>query len=168
MKKTVFPILLLSALALAAGKKKTAHREHEAHVHGGATLAIAFDGFKGRLEFRAASEGVLGFEHEAKTDKDKKTLADVQAKFEKASDLFQFDASLGCQISKDKITVHRQGKHSDFVADYQVTCTKSPTKTKMQIDLSSFPGLQDVDITVLTDSSQQNIEAKQMPVTIEF
>ncbi len=168
MKKIIFPLLILSALALAAGKKKSEHREHEAHVHGSATLAIAFDKTKGQIEFKAAAEGVLGFEHEAKSEADKATLAAAVAKFEKPAELFQFPPDLMCQFSKDKVGLVPDGKHADFVANYQVSCQTAPTRSKMQVDFSAFPGLKDVDITVLSDTTQQSIEARKMPTTIQF
>lgn len=59
-------------------KEKKEHRHHEAHVHGGATLNIAFDQLKGKVEFKAASAGVVGFEHLAKTEKDKKTVTEAK------------------------------------------------------------------------------------------
>ena len=75
MEKIFFIVLFFGSIVFANGKKE--HRQHEAHVHGGATLSIAFDQLKGRVEFKAASEGVLGFEHQAKSEKDKKKLNDI-------------------------------------------------------------------------------------------
>jgi hypothetical protein len=153
------------------------HREHGAHVHGGGTLAIAFDEMKGRVEFRAASAGVVGFEHEASTTKDKKTLQGVIAQFEKNIPQFvQFDSSLRCHFSKDKIGMVKEahhdqeesGEHSDFVADFDVTCVKSIAGSKITVDFSSFSALKDLDITVLVGSMQKSAEAKGKPVIIDL
>ena len=59
--------MLSSDMGVAAEK-----RHHEAHVHGVAEINIAVDGSKADVEFRAPAESVMGFEHEAKSESDKK------------------------------------------------------------------------------------------------
>ena len=77
-RKILF-LLLISPVTFAAAKE---HRHHEAHVHGSATLNIAFEKLQGKIEFKAAADSILGFEHEAKSEKDKKTVSDISSLFE--------------------------------------------------------------------------------------
>lgn len=183
MKNSLVLGLILVSTAVYAGKKKE-HRHHEAHVHGGATLSIAFDQLKGKVEFKAASEGVLGFEHEAKSEKDKKKLTDTVAKFESSiGSMIKFDESAGCAFTKEKIEMvpekedhdekekgheEHKGEHSDFIANFSVDCKKEIKGTKVTFDFTSFKGLKDLDVTLLVGDLQKSVEVKRKPVTIEL
>ena len=196
MKLILFTLTLLTLTAFA--EKKHEHRQHEAHVHGAATLNIAFDQMVGKIEFKAASEGVLGFEHVAKSDKDKKTLNDAIAKFEvDISKMVQLDSSLNCTFTKEKIEMAKEsetehakevaaekkseqkadkkhkahkveGEHSDFIANFNVTCKKPIVGSKLTVDFTAFKNIKDLDVTVLADSLQKSFEVKVKPVTIEL
>jgi hypothetical protein len=183
MKKTMALILVFVVTSVCAGKKKE-HRHHEAHVHGGATLSIAFDQLKGKVEFKAASEGVLGFEYEAKSEKDKKKLSNTVAKFETViGSMIKFDESAGCSFIKEKIEIvaekeehdpkekghdQHKGEHSDFVANFSVDCKKEIKGTQVTFDFSQFKGLKDLDVTMLVDDLQKSVEIKRKPITVEL
>jgi hypothetical protein len=180
MKTILILISLFSVLSLAAEptkkEKRHEHREHGAHIHGGGTLAIAFDDMKGKIEFKGAAEGILGFEHQPRSDQDKKTVADAIAHFEKdISKMIQFDPSLNCQLTKDMIGQvpeegeEGSGEHSDWAANFSVACGKSPVGTKLTVDFTSFKRIKDLDITVLAASVQKSAEYKgKKPVVIEL
>jgi hypothetical protein len=171
MMKRMVNISILSTLLLSVAVA-TEHREHGAHVHGGGTLAIAFDSLKGRVEFKAAAAGIVGFEYEVKTTKDRKTVEGAVTQFEKnITKMIQFDPALGCHFSKDKIAMQKespQAQHADFVANFNVTCAKSILGSKLIVDFTSFSEMKDLDITVLVDSLQKTAEAKSQTVTIEL
>ena len=177
-----FTVVLFSLFSISAWAQKTksSHHEHEAHVHGSANLAIAFDGLKGRIEFKAAAEGILGFEHAARSAAEQKALTEAKAKFEKIDSMVQFDSSLGCKIQPEKIDMQSEetgkdhakekhhGEHSNFVANFNVACEKSVTGSKMKIDFTTFPKLNDLDITVLVGDLQKSAEAKKQSITLDL
>jgi hypothetical protein len=155
--------------ALTAFADKHEHRHHEAHVHGGGTLSIAFDNFKGRIELKAASAGIVGFEHVAKSEKDKKALVEVTEKITKEiSSMVKFDAKLECSIAKDKVEMNHDGDHSDFIANFNVECKKSLLDSKLTLDFTSFKKIKDLDTTILVGDLQKTVELKQKPVTIDL
>jgi hypothetical protein len=179
--KTIFVFIsLFSILSLADSHSKTdkhhEHREHGAHVHGGGTLAIAFDDLNGKIEFKGAAEGVLGFEYQPRSEKDKKAVAEAVAMFENnISKMVQFDPSLNCKFKKELIGQvpekgeEGSGEHSDWAANFAVTCEKSPIGTNLTVDFSNIKRLKDVDITVLVGSVQKSAEFKgKKPVIIEL
>jgi hypothetical protein len=178
MKTGLFLTCTLPLLVFAAPstKKENTHREHTAHVHGGASIAIAFDELKGKIEFKGAAKGILGFEHQAKTEKDKKAVSHATQIFETdIGKMVQFEPSLNCQISKEMIGQipeagnEGSGEHSDWAANFAVTCEKSPLGSKLTVDLTNFKQLTDVDITVLAGSVQKSAEFKgRKPVVIEL
>ncbi len=152
-----------------------AHREHAAHSHGSGSLAIAFDDSKGKIEFKAAAESILGFEHRAQSKKDQKTLAEAVHHFESdIGTMIIFDEALGCQIQKENIgQVAEAGEkeisqHSDWAANYTVTCKRSPVGSQVKVDFSSLPHLHDLDITVLAGSIQKSAEFKGSPLVLDL
>ena len=156
----------LSAAALAAPAK---HREHGAHVHGAAALSLAFDGLDGRLELKGAAGSFIGFEHAAKSDADKKKLAEALKAFEaKLETRVKIDPILGCRFSKNKLEMESHGAHADFVANFDVKCVKSPLGSEIVFDFSDVKGLSDLDVTVLAGDLQKTAELKGSPVTVEL
>lgn len=178
MKLLILVVSLFSVTVFADAKAKKsnhAHRHHEAHVHGSGTLSIAFDENKGKVEFKGAAEGVLGFEHKPKNKKDQKTVDEAILKFEnEIAKMVQLDSSLNCQFTKEQIGQipeegeESSGEHSNWAANFNVTCLKSPVGTSLKIDFSNFKLIKDVDITVLTGSVQKSAEFKKKPIVIDL
>jgi Protein of unknown function (DUF2796) len=185
MKKTISVFILgLSLSVVAESHKHSEHREQEAHVHGGATLNIAFDQLKGKIEFKGAADGIVGFEHAAKSDQDKKAVADAILKFEtNISTMVNFDTRLGCVVSKELVEIQAEehaehkdekksnslkGQHSDFIAHFSVVCAKSVLGSKITFDFTPFKRINDLDVTILVDAVQKTTEVKKKPVTLEI
>ncbi len=180
--KLITIVMVFGALTLQAKEKSGSHHDHSAHVHGAATVNIAFDGLVGKIEFNAAANGVVGFEHEAKSKKDKARLKEAEEKFVSGRNkIFNFDPTLECTIKevtvgleleketpeeKEKSKVHSE--HADFKAIYDVTCKKSPLNTKLTLDFTAFKLLKDIDATILIGDLQKAIEIKKKPVSIEL
>jgi hypothetical protein len=183
MKLLISLVLVVTVQAWAHGdKKKSAakdahhhheHREHGAHQHGVGTVGVAFEALKGKIEFKIPAESIIGFEHEAKKEADKKKQADALAKFEsKISEMLVFDASLKCVLAKEKIEVvreeehkeepkkshkhHKHAAHSDFVAHYNVTCEKSPAGTDLAVKMhSQFKKIKKIELQLIVDNLQK-------------
>ncbi len=176
MSLLTLTLIVDGASAKEAKKEKThEHREHGAHEHGAGKLAIAFDDAKGKIEFKGAAEGILGFEHQPRSEKDKKAVAEASQHFEKdIAQMIQLDPSLNCQFTKEMIGQvpeegeEGSGEHSDWAANFAVTCAKSPVGTTVTVDFSSFKLLKDVDVTVLAGAVQKSAEFKKKPVVIEL
>lgn len=175
MKSKLILTTVIAAIGclVNAGPKK-AHRHHEAHVHGGGKLQIAFEGGKGRIEYRSAAEAVLGFEHEPNSPSEKKQMEQAQAAFSAMDKLVQFPVEISCKFSPEKIArmsekeseqspgkgKKHHGQHSDFVVQFSVSCAKPPVGLKLRIDFTQFPRLKDLDIVFLGDNVQTSAEYK--------
>jgi Protein of unknown function (DUF2796) len=173
--KTHLLIIVLSLVVFNFSlAKKHAHRHHEAHVHGAATLAIAFDQqqgkSEGKVEFKAASHGILGFEHEAKSKKDQETLKKAISQFEKnISQMIQFEPGAACVFTQEKIEMQNdKSKHSNFVANFNVSCQKDISQTKVILDFTFFKDLNDIETTFLIKDLQKSVEVKTKPMTVEL
>lgn len=160
MKKLIFLLFGFSAL-IAFSKEKT--RGHSAHAHGAGTLGIAFEGSKGKIDFKIPGESILGFEHTAKSDKDKKRQQDALTKFEsKISEMITFDSALNCVISKDKIeVVSESARHSEVVAGFSIVCARSPVGSEVTFNFrKQFPKIKELDVAVIADNVQKSMEVK--------
>jgi hypothetical protein len=178
--KTLF-LSVLSIVALIAHQGNAAEQRHaEAHVHGTAEINIVVEGKKIVVEFHTPTEGVMGFEHEARTDVEKKKRdAAMKIINDRFNDLVAFDRKAACKLvsakaqimrdteegSKDKTRAseHRQisGEHSEVRAVYQVECERSPAGTKVTFGISKlFPDIHEVKVQVLTDSKQSGVTIK--------
>jgi hypothetical protein len=151
-----------------------AKEKHHAHEHGKVELDIAIDDKKVSIELESPAESIYGFEHEAKTDVQKKTRDDAVAKLNSdASKFFVFDSKLNCQIvtkSVEPFVVEEQdhsskggkkhhhsgGEHSEVHAEFEATCGASPVGTELSVDLgSAFPKMKKVKVQVVGDKSQR-------------
>lgn len=171
--------LLCLLIPVATLANNETHRNHKAHIHGAATLSIAFDNLQGTIEFKGAADSLIGFEHEAKSEKDKQKLNEVILIFESnIGKMININSSLGCAFRKEKIgllsdlkskesNIH-QTVHSDFSAIFQIFCQKSILKSKLLFDFTIFPQLKDIDVTILVGELQKSIEIKGKPVSIEL
>ncbi len=124
---------VLSTQALAHQEKHShdhhSHRSHGAHQHGVGELSLAFDGTSGVLELRAPGESFWGFEHEAKTEAQKKSVTEAKAKLERElASMVKLDPSLKCVFQKGDVKEHREkknSKHSEVEVRAKVNCGKS-------------------------------------------
>lgn len=171
-------VILISFLTVAAYSKGKPHRQHGAHHHGAGSLGIAFDGVQGKLELKVPAESILGFEHTAKTDKDKKTQESQLSKLEtNIGDIVVFDSSLKCAISKDKMEMvkdeqeatSKKAEHSDVLAVFNVACEKSIENTKVVFNFQKyFPKIHEIEIQILVGSVQKSAEAKKSGTSVEI
>lgn len=165
----LFLVLASFLAATMAFAQKKEHRHHHAHSHGAANLSVAIDGLLGKVEFKGSAESVLGFEHEAKSEKDKAKLQETINVFEnEGADLVSFEQTLGCVLSKEKAEMVRQkkSKHADFVATWNVTCSKPVAGSSLTLNFTKFPNLKKLSVQVLVDEIQKSAEVKSEPFTI--
>ncbi|MBM4259891.1 MAG: DUF2796 domain-containing protein [Deltaproteobacteria bacterium] len=158
----------------AAGAEK---RHSHAHVHGAAEVNIAVEGKKVTIELRTASEGVMGFEHEAKSDADKKKRdAALKRVEEKFGEMIVLDKKLGCKSQGGNVTLvqtdekggkdaksgAKSGEHREVRARYQYECDKAPAGSRVKFGITKvFPAIRDVKVQVLADAKQSGATIKK-------
>ncbi|MBL7542434.1 MAG: DUF2796 domain-containing protein [Bdellovibrionaceae bacterium] len=169
MKPILFLILCFS---IGSWAHKKPQRAYHAHSHGHAHLSIAFDNLKGQVEFKSPADSILGFEHEPKSDQDKKKVTDTTADFEsKIANYVQFDASSLCVFAIKKIAMvpdEKQKSHADFVAQYDVTCSKPVLNTRLILDFSAYKKIKNIETVILIGELQLKPEIKSDKTTIEL
>ncbi len=166
---TGIPILLLSLMAFVPAGAKS-QKTQKAHVHGKAELSLAFDQEKGSLQFETPAFAIVGFEHSVKSEVDRKKVQMGIDEFEKqVSKMIHFEEGLRCRFEKEKVQVQSdEHQHSDFVAIYNLHCTRSPLGTSIRFDFKKFPKLEKVEVTILVGDLQKSITVKSQPAQIEL
>lgn len=155
----------------------------QAHEHGVAEVGVAVDGKSVQIEFTAPGSAIMGFEHEAKTDADKKKMADAFAKFRaNAPAMFVFDAALGCKVSTVSIGLaeedhdhdhgdgeghnHAHGEdhdhdHADVRALVNAECTRAAEGSTLRFQVSRFfPEAATLRVQVVGNNFQTGAELK--------
>nr|WP_312972951.1 DUF2796 domain-containing protein [Pseudomonas sp.] len=187
-------LLLALPFALLPLAAAQAHDDHEhsslgKHEHGVATLNVALEGSTLEIELQSPAMNIVGFEHAATSDADKKTVAAARAVLEKPETLFSLPAAAGCSLSENKVRSplfgnaeadhdhdehadgdEHQHEHSDVDADYSFTC-KQPGELKT-LDLSTFykqfPATQKINVQLIGPSGQQGVESTPANPRLSF
>jgi hypothetical protein len=180
LMSTVGVGLLMVSFDVGAAAEK---RRHEAHVHGVAEINIAVEGTKATVEFRAPAESVMGFEHEAKSESDRKkrdtALEQLRAKRDQ---MVLFDAKLGCKSSDVKTAIvepkgdhakaqsgkeadkdqKKSGEHREVHGTFSVACDKPLAGSRVRFGVSKvFRDVQEIKVQVLGDSGQSGATIKR-------
>jgi hypothetical protein len=167
-------------------------RRHEAHVHGVAEINIAVEGSKAEIEFRAPAESIMGFEHEAKSNSDKKkrdaALKTVQTKM---NQMVIFDPKLSCKYSEVKTAIveeqdepgkthagkdgqahedeKKTAEHREVRATVSVSCDKRLAGSRVKFGVSKlFPALHETKVQVLGDAQQSGATIKKDKGEVRF
>ncbi len=93
---------LAFAVAGSTGPAAAQQRELGAHEHGKGTLNIALEGSRLTMELEAPGVDIVGFEHKAKSAKDKAVVANAKKQLAKPLALFKLPAAAGCVVKQAK------------------------------------------------------------------
>ncbi|WP_164658460.1 DUF2796 domain-containing protein [Tropicibacter sp. Alg240-R139] len=113
MKLAPIACLLLPLVPVAGVAEGT--RTLEAHEHGSGTLNIAFEGNTIAMEIEAPGADIVGFEHAATTDEDRKSIEDAVSELARPMELFVLSADAGCSVVSASVEVHgdEEEEHHD-------------------------------------------------------
>lgn len=184
MKLNLVPIQLLAilvnlnaTLAVDAAEKRHA----DGHVHGIAEVNIAVEGKKIVIELRTPTEGLMGFEHEAKTEAEKKArdaaLRTLESRF---ADLVILDKKLGCKSQSAKVRIDhsdkrdekdkkhghegdkKSGEHREARAAFEYECQQNPAGSTVHFGVTKlFPDIHELKVQVLSHAKQSGATIKK-------
>jgi hypothetical protein len=154
-------------------------RQHEAHVHGVAEINIAVEGLKATVEIHAPAENIMGFEHEARTDTDKKKSDAALALLRSTMDhIIIFDSNLRCKASEVRTTVAEEpeahgkekhpsneqtvtGEHREVEGTFAVNCAAPLAGSRVKFAVTKvFPEIHELKVQVLGDTGQSGATIK--------
>ena len=175
--------LLFLATAVATGSfAADEHRELGVHEHGRGTLNIAVEGNKVTMELEVPGVDLVGFEHAAKTRRDKSAVEKAKTQLMAPLGLFALPASAACRVTEAKVEIgehdhdtKREPKaaagaeaekgaaksegHSEFHAQYALECAAPGNMTAIEFGyFRTFAGAQKLDVNVITPKGQSKFE----------
>lgn len=183
-------LLTLLPLTTSAGDDHR-HVQHDAHVHGEATLQLILQGNELAMEFHSPAMNIVGFEHAAATADEKQKIQDALATLRNAGDLFSFSGTR-CQLTEaeaeldqddhddehghdddhdkhhdDHAEEHAAG-HSEFDVDYRFRCDDGSQLSTIEVKLPArFTGIQKLDAEWILNDSQGAAELTASAFTIK-
>lgn len=180
-------LLMVAALTLICANTALAaeRRELGAHQHGQGKLSIAIDGNKVALELEAPGADIAGFEHEAKSDKDKAAIKQAIATLQAPLALFKIPEAAKCTVAEAKVELetdehdhahekdqdhgHDHGgkdkdapkaAHSKFHAEYLLECASPAEFKSLTLDyFAAFKAAEGLTIEVIAPKGQSKFEA---------
>lgn len=170
-------VLLVAGVSMSAMAHASGNRHAKAHTHGKGKLNIAVEGNKVSLALEAPGADIVGFEHEAKTDKQKAAIESAKAKLSDALALFKPSASAGCSLSQVKVEVKAEDaihkpeseKHSEFHAEILLDCKAPANITTIAFDyFKTFPKADELDVTVISPKGQNTYSVSRKKPTLQL
>lgn len=161
----VLAALLIAAPAFAQHDHKHDHgHHHHAHVHGVAKLEVAVDGGNLSLHLETPLDGVLGFEHAPRNDKERAAANQMRKKLADAGKLFAPTTAAQCTLKSVQIDAAAldakpatgNAEHADLNADFLFTCAQPAKLTGMDVRLfQAFPNMRRIDAQVVSAKGQK-------------
>lgn len=163
-------ITFIAACTLSAGQLYAeGTRELHSHEHGHVKLEIAIEKNKMNISLEAPGESVVGFEHVAKTDKQKAAVAAAEKQLADPIALFVLPPKAGCTVNSAKSELHQEGKHNEFEASYAFTCTNVAELKNMKTNLFElYPAIEEIDVNYIAPSGQGAAELEPDAPTVTF
>jgi hypothetical protein len=184
MRTLLLGVLVALAMTPALAEEK---RQLGAHEHGHGKLDIAVEGNKVRMALEAPGADIVGFEHAAKSEKDKKAIAAAKKILMDPLSLFVPAPAAGCKLTSAMVELgeenehyehhdntkkapdveHQHEAHNAFQATYELTCAKPGDLTTMTFKyFDAFPGGRELDIQLIAPKGQSKYEATRKSPTI--
>lgn len=127
------------------GKK----RHHGAHVHGIGELKIVVVDKDIQIAMTIPGADIVGYEHAAKSDKDKAKAAEAKKLLSDAELLYSIESSAECKhkASGNAVSVSKKA-HADWSTTHTFTCAKRPSFVELSIFDIKLPSEKAADLNL--------------------
>jgi len=173
MPQSVFFIAIILIMASTAGAQE-AVRMRGTHQHGHGTVNLAIEGNTVLIELHAPGADIVGFEHPARTEDDRKAVEQARTMLHDPLALFAMPSAAGCRVEKTTVAMagdaghgqheqeHAQAGqdgHMEFHAEYALHCDRPAAIQRLDFPFFRlFPRSRELAVTVITDRGQMTYE----------
>ena len=170
-------LVIASALSLLfpATLAAETERQHGAHEHGVSQLKIALDGKLLQFELEAPGSDIVGFEHEAENETQKKSIQSALSMLGDPMSIFDFPVAAGCSVTSsdakfeteheeehegEKHDDHDDEKgHAEFHVSYSLTCTSPGALANLGLKFFDlFPDAKELEVEAVSNNGQIALE----------
>jgi hypothetical protein len=190
--RTISLLALGLGLSLGAGATLGQQRQLGAHEHGRGALNMAIEGARVSLELEAPGADIVGFEHVAKTARQKAAVAQAKKQLLAPQALFKFPGAAGCEVADARVDLEgggeheheeakagsaaakgpeaaQAGDHSNFHAQYAFNCKDPASITVVEFGyFQAFAGAQKLEVNVITAKGQTTFEVTRAKPRIDL
>lgn len=159
----VILMLLMSSQARSGDghqHKKHQHRQHDAHQHGVATMNVAIDSNQLHIEFESPAMNIVGFEHAARTQKQKRAVVQANQVLNNAKALFILPVAANCRLLKSEVEspllqkTHKKS-HGEFQASYVFQCENINQLKTVDVQLfNKFKATKEIRVQLISAVGQ--------------
>lgn len=180
-------LVIASALSLLfpATLAAETERQHGAHEHGVSQLKIALDGKLLQFELEAPGSDIVGFEHKAENETQKKSIQSALSMLGDPMSIFDFPVAAGCSVTASDAkfeTEHEEeheGKkhddhddeegHAEFHVSYSLTCTSPQSLANLGLKFFDlFPEAKELEVEAISNNGQLVLEIKRDEKSIDL
>lgn len=175
--KHVFSSVAISALLCITLSQAIAH---EAHVHGVGKLDVAIDGAQVILHLDTPLINLLGFEHAAKSTKDRAAAQKMALQLRDANKIFVTTPAAECRPISVKLASNainpillgesptpatkintKRSEHADLSADMILQCVNPDKLKTIDVNLfTKFKGFRKIEVQMVTPKNQRAVTLK--------
>ena len=181
-------VCFLAGLVATPSFAADEHRQLGAHEHGRGTLNIAVEGNKVSMELEVPGADIVGFEHVARTPKQKAAVENAKTQLSAPLSLFSLPPAANCRVTETKVEVEvgehdhdakAQAKgdnaaaksegHSEFHGEYALECSVPGNLTAIEFGyFRAFAGAQKLTVNVITPKGQSKFEVTRASPTLSL
>jgi hypothetical protein len=165
------------------------HRQLGAHEHGRGTLNIAIEGPRVSMELEAPGADIVGFEHAARTARQKTQVEQAKKQLLAPQTLFKFPDAAGCVVADASVDIEgdeheheapgggqkkaddvaAERSHSNFHGQFAFTCNAPAAITAVDFGyFRAFAGAQKLEVNVITSKGQTTFEVTRAKPRIDL
>lgn len=163
------------------GRVLAQHRHHKPHEHGRGTLQMVIEGQRVSLELEVPAADIVGFEHAAKSARQRAQVDQAKKRLLQPQALFTFPDAAGCALDNASVNFEAQqdheqatgsasgrtpeaaeDRHSNVEAQYAFTCTSPDRITSLEFGyFRAFPGAHKLAVSAVTPKGQKAFEVSR-------
>jgi len=188
-RRYLFPVMLGVLLSQPTSAQTT---QLDSHVHGIARLNLVVTESEVLAEFESPAINLVGFEHRAHSEQDKRQLATTLERLRQAEKFIFLPQQSGCKLNAAQVeSTHsksddhghgddhgdehddehddEQSTHSEIHAEYRFECRPgNPIKTIGIGLITEFPGIEKINYQLVSRSGQTGgqVTADQTEITV--
>lgn len=166
---------ILAAPACFAASESEAHREHEAHVHGKASMNLALAGGRLVVELLTPAVNIVGFEHPPRSEAEGRAVDEAVAALERGGEWLTLPPRAGCRLEAVEVETglmesgesgehgheerghddHHDETHSEFHVNYAFQCENPGALDAVRVNwFQAYPGMEKIELQAVTDARQ--------------
>jgi hypothetical protein len=166
VKTTIlFTIAMISIMVSASPRHNNEYNEQQkAHIHGLSEISLSISDNKIEIKFESPASNIVGFEHAAKTIKQKERVQYARSSISKPLSLFSISGT-HCNVMSSVINgfgllegqeEHSQeNNHIEISAQYQFECSSVAELKNIEIKIfESFPNISEIKVQWISETDQ--------------